>query len=523
MKELDVIVVGAGATGGWAAKCLTESGLTVGLLDAGPNSYGKEEFQESLRGTLFGEKIFASNEERIVPNPTRASEMRQSIQQECYAFNSATKNLFVDDIDNPYEVPYSKPFSWIRSRQVGGRSNLWARVALRMSDCQLKGSGGGRPPWPVSYNDLSEHYVRVERFLHIAGFQEGQPIIPDSIISEPGLPVQQYEDPIRRAAQALWPGPQRVCRLREATLTQPGVSTISRDALPYFSSAGSTIPSAKGTGLLYLFPNAVVSKISTTPDGSKARTVEYINALTGEQSELAARVFILCASALETTRILLNSRSYQHTNGLCNSSGMLGHQLMDHACGVWIKGKFGTPIEDGSPSAKIYIPPVRAKNDSLFGAQGVCDSKGVSLIAFGEMLPRYENNVSISTSLRDRWGIPSLKIDCEFSSFEKEGAERWLDDMRSLLRESGYEEDSSNSALSPPGSAIHEVGTARMGHDPRTSILDGYCRSWDIGNLFVTDGAAFPSVSFQNPTLTMLALTDRSCSYIARNFHKEYK
>lgn len=521
VKGWDVIVIGAGATGGWAAKNLSERGMRVALLDAGPYIDTKEDFQKGILRTLERGAVSTGNLARVDDSLAQLVNERQHIQQRSYAYNRHTSHFFVDDIDNPYEVPDGKPFTWIRSRQVGGRSNLWARVAVRMSDHQFKGGINGLPSWPLSYSDLTRHYEVVEKYTRVTGTTVNHPEVPDGIFSDGGVPVQDGELLLQKTAEALWPGAPRLFRLREVSLTQPSVSVISREAVPFFSSVGSTIPAAECSGLFKVVPNAVVHTITTESSGRRANGVQYFDADTGEAKEIGAKVVMLCASALESTRILLNSRSSAHPNGLGNSSNVLGHYLMDHVCGAWVKGLKRKQSTRGL-LVGVYMPPLRNNFGCAFGAQGLVNNCAARFASFGEMFPRFENHVALSSNLKDRWGIPALRIDCQYSDEERAGAYLWHNDMEKLLRSAGYDTERSGDTLDEPGSGVHEMGTARMGKDPRSSVLNSYCRSWDVDNLFVTDGAAFVTSSFHNPTLTMMALTDRACSFISERYNSEY-
>jgi choline dehydrogenase-like flavoprotein len=520
MTKYDVLVVGTGATGGWAAKSLAQRGLRVVMLEAGPQFNAKAEFQRELANVFSGKGKHISNIDRIGGSPNTAND-RQFIQANCYAYSPTTKHLFVDDLDNPYEVAEGKPFNWIRCRQVGGRSNLWARVAIRMSDFQFQGKYQNLPSWPITYQDISSHYDEIESFFHVSGSKEKHSEVPDGIFIEDDLLPQDPEIALKKAAAELWPGDTRLFRLRTTSITQPYVSIISREALPFYSSSGSTIPIAVNSGLVDVIPNAVVHEIIMSANGKKAQGVEYFDAVSGESKQITAKVVMLCASTLESTRILLNSKSSKYPNGVGNSSGVLGHFLMDHVSGAWVSGtKLGPSVDERN--THIYMPPIRVNSFLPVGAQGYLSSKSVKFIGFGEMRPRYENQVTISETLKDKWGIPALKIECEYSDEEKAAAHEWKQCMETFLTHAGYETKVSNEKLSVPGSGIHEMGTARMGNDGKNSILDSYCRSWDVPNLFVTDGSAFVTSSYHNPTLTMLALTNRACVYIVNNFNSEF-
>lgn len=523
LEVFDVAIIGGGCTGGWAAKVLTEGGLKVALLDAGPQEDSVEAFREVVRKIITGGVPFIANSTAGAPIDRQDSYPRQSIQSSCYAFNEATKDYFVDDLDNPYHSSGPSSFEWIRSRSLGGRSNLWGRVTLRMSEDLFCSSNSGMPTWPFRYDEIAKSYARVEKYLHIIGCREGNPYIPDCLIAEEGLPAQHHEFALRESALDLWPSSYpRVCRLREASFVQPNVSLISRNVVPYFSSAGSTIPAAQGTGRLELIQNAVACRISTNIEGTSAKAVEYIDRVTCGEKEIQAKVVVLCASALESTRILLNSKSERNPLGMANSSGVLGHYLMDHLSGPSVAG--AKYVGDAyTPAAKIYVPPLSEAQEFKFGAQGVSHSGGVELIAYGEMHPSKNNRVYLSDKNKDKWGIPSLEIECNISDRERSSAEQWEADIKKLLKHAGYDITRSTATLRSPGSAAHEMGTARMGKSKSDSVLNPFCQAWDISNLFLTDGAAFPLSSYHNPTLTMLALTDRTCKHILSIFSSEFR
>jgi choline dehydrogenase-like flavoprotein len=555
----DAIVVGSGATGGWAAKVLTERGLRVLVLEAGRQLDPARDFREhtfpyelKYRGMMSG--------------ATYAP--RQPIQSRCYAANEYGHHLFVDDVDNPYTTPEGKPFWWIRGRHVGGRSVTWGRQSYRLSDYDFKAGerDGFDEPWPISYADLAPYYEQVENFVGISGSYENLPQLPDSNFLPP-MAMTCGEHLLKKSVERNFKG-RNVIIGRAAILTRNhqgraachycghcdrGCTTAS-----YFSSPGSTLPAAARTGRMTLRPNAVVREILVDAGTGKARGVRVINQLTKQDEEVQARVIVLCASTLESTRILLNSKSSQHPDGLGNSSGALGHYLMDHMYGLSAGGF--VPVLRGSEydfsdgrANGIYVPRFRniwdkhpnfirgygmqggvrqdynfshAKQTPGFGAafkKLVRDNPREIpfwLGAWCEMLPRVENKVTIDPDKVDAWGIPALRIECTHGDNERAMARDAVETIREMVAAAGFQPQFVNSIPLTPGFCIHEVGTARMGADKKKSVLNKWNQTWDVSNVFVTDGACFVSQGCQNPTLTMMAITARACDYITDQFKR---
>jgi choline dehydrogenase-like flavoprotein len=299
--------------------------------------------------------------------------------------------------------------------------------------------------------------------------------------------------------------------------------------MPHFCSAGSTIADALATSRLTLTPNCVVRRVLVDRGGKRAVGVEYVDSVSGRSGEAFGRVVMLCASALESTRIMLNSASKWHPHGLANSSGTLGRYLMDHVLGPRLVGAIErkAAARDVSGMAGLQIPGL-GSTGARFVAQGAIelpfDSHGTACVfmGLGEMSPRAENCVSLSDTLTDKWGIPSLRIECAHDDRQQESCLAYLQGLRGLVTAAGYDVVNEGTKPELPGSAVHEMGTARMGSSSRESVLNEYCRTWDVDNLFITDGAAFVTSGFHNPTLTMLALTARACDKIHKDFAAEY-
>ena len=515
-ETFDAIVVGSGATGGCAAKELTEKGLRVALLEAGPVvPFAGSEIEPPIGGTMLQPASSAP------PDAGPAAD-RQEVQARCYAYGSKTAHLFVDDVDNPYSYPEDKPFDWIRSRVVGGRLHRWGRMCLRMSDWELKAASrdGIGVDWPISYADLEPYYDRVEAYMRVCGTPEGLPQLPDGPFTEtPHLSVGELA--FKRAVEDRW-STRRVTGARIA-LAPP-------DAL---------LAAATKTGRLTLRPDSVVSHVLMGA-GGRARGVRYLERTTGQERELEGRVVVLCASTIESTRVLLNSASADHPQGLGNSSGTLGHYLMDHTYGIGIEGVAMQRVH-APGSSTLYgcaIPSFRnvTENDVDFAREYGIELQVHTPIAgrlgrlragrrelpgqfwmssFGEVLPRFENRVTLDGERTDAWGVPVARIECSYGENEERMAADQLDRMREMAEAAGFTIEKERGELAPPGLSIHEMGTARMGSDPEGSVLNGYAQSWDVANLFVTDGSCFVSSAFQNPTLTMMAITARACDYAA--------
>lgn len=556
----DAIVVGSGATGGWAAKELAEKGMRVIVLEAGRKTDPVKDYR--MLQWPYEVKY------RGVKDQTQVFKARQPIQSKCYACTEYANHFFVDDVDNPYTTPTGKPFDWIRGRQVGGRSIMWGRQSYRLSDYEFKAASrdGYGEDWPFSYEELKPWYEYVEKFIGISGSMENLPQLPDSVYLPP-MPMTCGEELFKKAVHANWKD-RRVTIGRVAMLTKAhngraachycGHCERGCDTHSYYSSPGSTLPAAAKTGRMTLRPNAVVSHLIIDTNTSHAKGVAFIDQTTKRAQEVFAKVIVLCASTIESTRILLNSASRQHPEGFGNSSGALGHYLMDHTYSISVGGivpqtaKTQTPLDEGRNNG-IYIPkfrninekhpdflrgygiqaqvqkgmrPLHLHNISGFGPElkrlirETPDAPPFWIGAFGEMLPRFENKVTINQDKKDAWGIPVAHIDCQYSDNERAMAKDQIVTMMEMVTAAGFEIHYKNETLSNPGLCIHEVGTARMGSDPKKSVLNKFNQLHDAKNVFVTDGACFVSQGCQNPTLTMMAITARACDYLVSESKK---
>ncbi len=560
-KIYDAIVVGSGATGGWAAKELAEKGLSVLVLEAGRKVDPNKEYNMLAWPYELPYRGFGNRAEL---------ERTQPIQSRNYACNEYSRKWFVNDLENPYTTPPDRPFYWIRGRHTGGRSLQWGRQSYRMSDFDFKAKShdGYGDDWPFSYQDLVPYYEKVERFVGISGKEEGLPQLPDSIFLPP-MNLTCGEWRLKKAVDQMGDRWRRLTIGRVAILTKPihegspdfraachycGNCERGCDTKSYYTSIGSTLPAAERTGKMTLIPNAVVSHIVLDQKTGKAKGVNYVDGITRRRREVFGKTIVLCAGTLESTRILLNSEPLEGGNqGLCNSSGALGHYLMDHAGGGGAGGtlpQLTSKYEGQFGRANgIYIPRFRnldaASKQSKFirgyGFQGGSNQTlqmgrsipgfgselkrrirewhpwGINLGGFGECLARYENHVRINRDVVDAWGIPVLHIEMEFGDNERNMVYDMGETAGEMLEAVGAREIRvSYGPTSVPGILIHEVGTARMGSHPKTSVLNSFNQAWDVKNVFVTDGACYVSNANQNPTLTMMAITARAMDYLAQ-------
>ena len=545
--DFDAIVIGSGASGGWAAKRLAEAGIEVALLEAGrPQSAAN-----SSEHTPSFELKYRDRAPEIVRRT-------RPIQQKMEVCTEYTLDWFVNDLDEPYTTPADRPFDWIgRTRLTGGRTNVWGRVSLRLSEFDLKAADrdGYGPNWPLHYRDLEPYYDLVEAYIGVSGRAEGLPQLPDGRFQPPmALTCQETRIRDRAKGKLGW----TVTNSRCANLTRPlhgrapchycgpcerGCMTNS-----YFNAATTTVADAMATGHCTLFSNAMVHKVLTDPDRGRARGVLYIDRDTREPRELRARVVLVCAQTQESTRILLNSADREHPSGLANSSGALGHYLTAHLRSGGADGDmpaFGARASLDRPTRPAGFYVARFRNlfggsptkDFLrgygfegdtdvgfqWGAPGFGEAYKSALretrvrmhvLGFGEVLPRFDNFVELDPDVKDRWGIPVVKI--HMSNGPNENA--MIRDMGAsageLLETAGATNIDAFANLNDSRWAAHEAGTARMGDDPKTSVLNQFQQSHDIANLFVLDASGFPSNPCQNPTLTIMALCVRSCDYL---------
>ncbi len=523
----DAIVVGSGASGSWAAKELTEGGLNVVLLEAGRNLDIVHDFPADAEVGANG-----------IAGRVKSAIRGQHIQARCSPFSQNTKQFYVNDRENPYTTARGNPFLWFRGRQLGGRLHTWSRHVPRMSNCELKAASvrGDGVDWPLSYEDLAQYYDIVERTLGVHGKPAGIPNCPDGQFIGPAKTTKIEEAFLANVEERL---PNvRVTHARNVKYDNNRVPLALRLAL--------------ATGRLEIRTDAIVSRLLIDARSGKATGVEYIERLTRNSRTVGGKVVVLCASAIESVRILLNSECARHPSGVGGSSGLLGRYLCDHVAyaqtGKVSEGDVEpAPYEDGFDFAVsgLYIPSFCEKESKNFpGGYGVQVSIGRgrpmwAIGAFGEMQPRYENHVSLDPTVKDAWGLPVARIDCGHSQGDVNMVAHMKRRLPEIAAAGGLRVEKdldlrrrsipfrllrsrilTNYGAVWPGGAIHETGGARMGDRPDNSVLNSYCQCWDADNVFVTDGACFVSPGFQHPTLTMMALTVRACRFIVREYAK---
>ena len=552
----DAIIVGSGITGGWAAKELTGKGLNTLVLEAGRTIVPERDYVEHVPIWELKYRDWDDRAER---------ERTQHIQRECYyACDEYSHQFFVSDADNPYSSAPEKHFSWIRGRQVGGKSITWGRQSYRWSDLDFEANlkEGIGADWPIRYADLAPWYDYVEEFAGISGQAEGLPQLPDGKFLPP-MEMTCVELDLRDALAKHFD--DRMMTIgRSAVLTRVhkgraachycGVCHRGCITQSYFSSLNSTLPAAQKTGRLTIRPYSVVHSLNFDPQTRRVSSVRVIDAQSKNALEFKGRIFFICGSTLESTRILLNSATPEFPNGLANSSGELGHNLMDHHMGSGASGEM-PGHEDKMPFGNrpngIYIPRFRnvktKHRDFLrgYGYQGGGSREGwtrgmhmtglgaefknslkmpgpwhVSIGGFGECLPNHNNYVEVDKEKLDAWGIPTLKIHCDWSDNERAMSKDIASQAAEMLAAAGAKGIDVRQKITPPGLAIHEMGTARMGRDPKTSVLNEHNQAHEAKNLFLTDGACMASSSCVNPSLTYMALTARACDFAVSEIKK---
>src|SRR5712692_3533914 len=503
-------------TGGAVARALTEKGINVVVLEAGPaldfarHRGSKSVYELPYRGF---------NRPGRFPHVTQASE-----------FNAS---LWADEQQNPYTYPPQEPYYWVRVRLVGGKSLLWGRWSLRLSDLEFRcrDHDGEGENWPLRYADLEPYYDRADALLRVSARREGLPPLPDSKGLEDTSPDSPVVAQFRDAAAKMG-----------ITVTKPRRATGE-----WASSVNLFLPAAAKTGRLTLVPNAVVRQITVDPNTGLAGGVSFVDRVTRREYRARARVVVLAASCLASTRLLLNSASRQHPNGLANSSGVLGHYLFDQ---FYIKGVVQCLVPGAlagggggyvarfrnvkqrdkrflrgyaydfssrtTPDARyfpLYGAPLKAALEAHAG-------RGFTMTTMGESLPRFEHHAVINKDRVDAWGIPVLHISQTYGENERAMARDAMETAAEMCCKAGFEILAKHDKMVPPGESIHELGTCRMGADPKKSVLNQYNQAHDVKNLFVVDGSSFVSGGAQNPTLTMVALALRSSEHMAEEMRK---
>lgn len=546
MQEIsyDAVVIGSGAAGSFAVKELTDQGLSVLLLEAGPEVTPKD-FNPSRKTTgTSSVNIW----ERAI-----ATLKGQPIQARAMFFSGRFGRFFVNDFKNPYTTPRGEPFLWIRGRQAGGRLHSFGRVLLRWTDDDFKGASRRNlgADWPISYDDVAPYYAEVESNLGIYGNEDGVDTLPDSVYARPAK-LTPGEQAFKQEVEGRWPD-RRVVSWRYYVAEPERVPRPLRTAL--------------ASGRLTVRYNAVVRRITTDDATGRATGAEFVDRITGKTEAVRAASVVLCASPIESIRLMLNSASARHPTGLGNSSGTLGRYFMDQLpcimAGTFPKVRGWAP-DDSAPedpfygvTGGIFIPRFVARDggtSGLFNYQGsvgrmITDNDGparLSFFGFGPMLPHADNRVTLDPRKKDAWGIPVPHIRCVMHEEEKSMLREQQKTIVDLVREVGGEPEFVGSPLGLTemgrgafpdenrfnrlmfrtffgqtmmmGASIHESGGARMGDDRSTSVLDAWNRSWDVPNLVVSDASAFASSGAVGTTLTIMALTVRACRRLAEDY-----
>ncbi len=546
--QFDAIVVGSGITGGWAAKELTQAGLKVLMIERGREivhgeyeTENKAPWEMPFRG--LGDAALYAREYQV--------------QMKNRHFNEFTQGHFVNDKENPYSTGADTDFTWFRSYQLGGRSLTWGRQSYRWSDYDFganKRDGHGTD-WPIRYADLAPWYDKVEEFIGVSGSPEGLPQLPDGKF-QPGMKLNVVEEHVRKVVADKFGRCLTIGRTANMTVAKPeeGRSECQNRSIctrgcsfgAYFSTQSSTLPAAKATGNLTVVTDAIVEGVDYDPKTKRVTGVRYVNTKDGTRGAATARLVFLNAGAFNSVHLLLNSRSEAMPTGLGNSSGVLGTQIMDHANTLSTIALF-PQFNDRTTFGNRPTGAIIARYRNMDAMDGEGHTRGFSfqggalqsnwgagkreagigaelkdklyqpgmwrmvLVAFADCVPRDSNRLTLDRTRTDRFGIPQLHVDFAFGKEEQAALAQAKADAAEMMTAAGGTVIMGLDKPGPGGTAIHEMGGARMGLDPKTSVLNKWSQAHDIPNLFVTDGAQMASSACQNPSLTYMALTARAC------------
>ena len=550
----DAIVIGSGISGGWAAKELTEKGLKTIMLERGKNIEHIKGYVNANKGPWEFEHRGGRTQKMIEDYP---------VLKRDYPLNETNLDYWTNEKESPYtEV---KRFDWFRGYHVGGRSLMWGRQSYRWHDTDFEANlkDGIGTDWPIRYKDLHDWYGYAERFAGISGNKDGVPILPDGDFMPP-MEMNVVEKDIQKRYKEFYKDARHFIIGRTANITVPHNNRTNCQyrnkcwlGCPfgaYFSTQSATLPAAVATGNLTLRPWSIVTKIIYDKDTKKAKGVEVLDAETNKTYEYFAKVIFVNASALNSAWVLMNSATDVWDGGLGSSSGQLGHNVMDHHLGVGAGGRvegFEDKYFFGRRANGIYIPRYRnlngEKRDYIrgFGYQGGGSRSNWSrdiaemniggefkdalsepgswtfgMGGFGETLPYHENRIYLDKDKKDKWGLPILAFDVEVKDNERKMRIDMMNDAKEMLENSGVKDVQTYTSEPVLGRGIHEMGTARMGRDPKSSVLNGNNQVWDAKNVFVTDGAAMASSACQNPSLTYMALTARAADFAVKELKK---
>jgi choline dehydrogenase-like flavoprotein len=551
----DAIVIGSGISGGWAAKELCEKGLKVIMLERGRDLKHIQDYQETNKPVWE----YAHRGSR-----TQAMVQDYPVLKRDYPLNERNLSFWAVDKDSPYtEV---KRFDWYRGYHVGGRSLMWGRQSYRHCEIDFEANGkeGIAVDWPIRYKDIAPWYDHAESFAGISGSMEGLPQLPDGKF-QPPMDLNIVEKDVAARIKDFYKDQRRLIIGRVANLSvakldearQCNYRNMCWNGCPfggYFSTQSSTLPAAMKTNNLTVRPFSIVTRLIYDKDTKKATGVEVLDAQNNQTYEYKAKIIFVNASALNTTWILMNTATDIWPGGLGSTSGELGHNLMDHhfRCGANGEAEgYDDKYYFGHRPTGFYIPRFRNINDDKrdylrgFGYQGSASRSGwgreiaelniggefkdalcepgkwhIGMTAFGEMLPYHENKITLDKDKKDKWGLPVLAFDCETKDNEKKMRVDMINDAKEMLEAAGIKNVKTYDGDYAPGMGIHEMGTARMGRDPKTSVLNANNQVWDAKNVFVTDGACMTSASCVNPSLTYMALTARAADFAVKELKK---
>lgn len=549
----DAIVVGSGISGGWAAKELCEGGLKVLLLERGKN----------VEHPNYPSAMATPWQLEHAGRLTQEDRTRCPVQTRHFSYSGDNKHFYINDLENPYKE--TKRFDWIRGDIVGGRSVLWGRHCYRWSDLDFTANlrDGIAVDWPIRYKDIEPWYDYVEQFIGVCGQSEGIPHLPDGKFLPP-MTMNCVEEDFKRKALEIFPD-RKITIGRVANLTAPvkgrGVCqyrNLCHRGCPYgayFSTNASTMPAAFATGNLTLRPNSLVNRVLYDEQKGKATGVEIIDIETNEVLEFHSKIIFLNGATLATAFILLNSTSNRFPNGLGNDSDQVGRNIMDHHKGAGAEAEvdgFEDQYYFGRRPNSVYIPRFRNLSEKRtdyirgFGYQGGASRTGwnrghndleigaslkeslqapggwrIGFGGFGECLPYEENRVTLNTDQKDKWGRNTLTTDVEFKANERSMQQDMATAMAEMLDAAGYKNVRPYANISFPGNANHEMGGARMGRDPKTSVLNSFNQMHAVKNVFITDGSFMTSASCVNPSLTYMAMTARACAYVLSELKKQ--
>ena len=574
----DAIVIGSGAAGGMAAHVLTSHGLKVLMLEAGKKQPIERElksmewpYDHPRRGEMPPTShALTLNEYTVRPRPYAKGSRFKHVYSYVQGWGGSdySKNIVVDEKDHPYT---GTEYAWVRARLLGGKTAIWGRLALRLSDYDFKAASrdGYGENWPISYRDIEPYYDRVDNYLGISGLKENIPHLPDSLFQRPNKFTQSemmFRESLQKMGRTITPYRAGVttdglkhnkyrskCYGRGACGRRAGGCDIHAA----FDSPTGLIYPAMDTGNLTLRTNATVSEITVDKNTGKASGVTFIDSETGKTYQAKGKTVVLGASTLESARLMLLSKSTLYPNGIANSSGHVGHNFCEHVMGPGVTGivkdMVGKPhtLDDGRPGA-FYLPRFRNlgdRNPNFIRGYGFEGESGMSMFpghafqtpgfgaafkkqvrdyggafigmgGFGEVLPRYENSISIDPDVKDRWGVPVIRFNYKFGDNEKKMVADMAEQAQEMFHNAGIEVIGVDKEPLTEGWSIHELGLARMGADRKKSVVNQFQQSHDVKNLFVVDGSTHVSASCQNPTWTIMALAWRSCDYLAERLKK---